>query len=1118
MRSLCLLGALVGAGCDIFGGGPVPNPFPPIPDAGVVVRVRNEIGLIVDATIVYTDDGVEVRRTNLIIDPSAAGQYVEIEKTVVDRIIALAVVSNKNTTLPSNLKVGDPLFAKVFQQGADFSEGDTLTIVIKSETPVTQPLPDCNANQVPDFFEILLNPAADCDNNGSLDACEIAANPALDCNGDGKLNACETEAPVITQCPADRDVNLGAECLAVVPDLRPEVQASDNCTAAAALTISQSPAAGSPITSAGPVSVTIAVDDNDGHVTNCSVTITAVDVEPPVIQSCESLVSLQADESCSAALPDLVGALLATDNCTAVNALVREQSPPAGTPIAAGSAIQVTLTVRDQAGLSAQCVVSVKALDQNAPIITCPADLTVECDTPLTPGLESAVGIAMVVDDCDPSPQLTYSDVVVPYDPKDPPYDNDQGGKSDPYGCGVLLRRTWVATDASGNSSSCVQEILVTDTTAPSITCPPNVQIECGESEFPDNPYVGAATVSDICDAEPFVDYSDSVGEPDCEVGKVIWRTWYAIDNCGNYNDCTQIITIVDTQPPVLTVPDDITVQCDESIDPGYIGYATAEDACSSEPSVYWEDEYPSGSGPSCDGYTVIRHWTASDDCGNDVTIDQMIHIVDSQGPEIVQCPSNLTLPVEGDCTAQLPDLTEGLIAYDNCSEGYNVQQSPAPGSILSPGVHIVTFFVSDDCENVSECTAEVTVTPQVAGGVLYVDSNAEGNNDGSSWNDAFTDLSRALTRAACANSPVEIWIARGTYRPDGGTGERSRSFVLSNHVALFGGFYGGETEKGQRDPDYNPVILSGELGQPGISDNTLHVVVANQVNVGSVLDGVTITRGNANIASTSADSGGLRLNGSSPLIRNCKFIDNRALLTGGALECRFDSDPIFENCTFSGNSSATGGAVRAWGDARPIFRNCIFTANSATLGGAVEHNADSWPTYINCVFAGNTADGGGAVANTGSVAEFINCTIYGNTAGGSRGGGMRSNGGNTTLVNCILWGNTDSGSNLTEAQAIDFGAATVITYSCIQDAVPGDGFIPFGGAASHNIDLDPRLSFPSLGDFTLMWNSPCIDAGSNSAVPAGIAVDLAGNPRIIDGDSSEFATVDMGALEFQGE
>jgi hypothetical protein len=77
---------------------------------------------------------------------------------------------------------------------------------------------------------------------------------------------------------------------------------------------------------------------------------------------------------------------------------------------------------------------------------------------------------------------------------------------------------------------------------------------------------------------------------------------------------------------------------------------------------------------------------------------------------------------------------------------------------------------------------------------VIYVDADAPGANDGTSWADAYNYLQDALADANASPKPVEIRVAQGTYRPDEdtlhpeGTGNRQTSFQLINDVTLKGG------------------------------------------------------------------------------------------------------------------------------------------------------------------------------------------------------------------------------------------------------------------------------------------------------------------------------------------
>jgi len=120
--------------------------------------------------------------------------------------------------------------------------------------------------------------------------------------------------------------------------------------------------------------------------------------------------------------------------------------------------------------------------DTTPPSITCPSDITIECDESTDP---SNTGIASATDACNFIPTITSTDTVIPGTcPEE-----------------KTITRTWTATDASGNSSSCVQTIEVVDTTGPEIQCNAPATIKP-----PDAPVSFTATATDNCADDPPVE------------------------------------------------------------------------------------------------------------------------------------------------------------------------------------------------------------------------------------------------------------------------------------------------------------------------------------------------------------------------------------------------------------------------------------------------------------------------------------------------------------------------------------------------------------------------------------------------------------------------------------
>src|SRR5688572_27581736 len=150
----------------------------------------------------------------------------------------------------------------------------------------------------------------------------------------------------------------------------------------------------------------------------------------------------------------------------------------------------------------------------------------------------------------------------------------------------------------------------------------------------------------------------------------------------------------------------------------------------------------------------------------------------------------------------------------------------------------------------VAAATLSAASTSSAVAGTRYVDvSLATGANDGSSWSDAYQGVDGLANALAAAASGDEIWVAAGTYKPTASL-TRTISITLVNGVGVYGGFAGGETSLAERDPTANPTVLSGDLaGDDGSgihTDNSFHVIHGGSTGPDTVLDGFTITGGNA--------------------------------------------------------------------------------------------------------------------------------------------------------------------------------------------------------------------------------------------------------------------------------
>ncbi|UCG56437.1 MAG: right-handed parallel beta-helix repeat-containing protein [Phycisphaerales bacterium] len=306
---------------------------------------------------------------------------------------------------------------------------------------------------------------------------------------------------------------------------------------------------------------------------------------------------------------------------------------------------------------------------------------------------------------------------------------------------------------------------------------------------------------------------------------------------------------------------------------------------------------------------------------------------------------------------------------------------------------------------------------------IIYVDDAATGANDGSSWADAYNYLQDALADANSAPKPVEIKAAQGLYTPDSssavpdGTGDRQVTFQLINDVVLEGGFAGvSELDPDARDVNAYETILSGDLNgddaevtdpcdlldEPTRNENSYHVVTGSGTDETAVLDGFTITAGNADGSNDQYEGGGMHNSSGNPTVTDCTFSGNSARGGGGMYNC--SSNPTLTDCTFSGSSASHGGGVYNWENSDPTLTNCSFLRNWARSGGAIQNNFTSSPELTGCSFTENSAENGGGMYNgSSSSPKLVDCTFSRNRAERG-GGGMRNSWlSSPRLTSCIF-------------------------------------------------------------------------------------------------------------------
>ncbi|PPK93652.1 putative secreted protein (Por secretion system target) [Nonlabens xylanidelens] len=395
------------------------------------------------------------------------------------------------------------------------------------------------------------------------------------------------------------------------------------------------------------------------------------------------------------------------------------------------------------------------------------------------------------------------------------------------------------------------------------------------------------------------------------------------------------------------------------------------------------------------------------------------------------------------------------------------------------------------------EVTALASENSPIVQPPLYVDANATGANDGSSWANAYIKLQDALDNA----NTVDVWVAAGTYKPLAGVSE---SFTVNNTKNIYGGFNGTETTLAERDFITNITRLSGDqqnndtaipaFNAADRSDNNRVILKVYASN--TVIDGIYISGGHANVNANQ--------NGAGALINKSTTINN----------CVFENNISYGHGTITVNSSPSGSAFLSQNN---IIKNnltggvCAFYDN-ISIDGSVR--------FVNTLIVDNTSLTNSIFGQSSTGVVWINPNSQNGTAV------------NMQFLNSVVANNTYSSPNSGNGNAnirtySDQLTASYSYYNCIfygnsvttplfndgprnfdlKNSLSDNGY---GISGINMITGDPLFVDPANGDYSLQSTSPSVDTGLSSLYNnQWLQYDLTGNNRIAG------SSIDMGAYEF---
>ena len=240
-------------------------------------------------------------------------------------------------------------------------------------------------------------------------------------------------------------------------------------------------------------------------------------------------------------------------------------------------------------------------------------------------------------------------------------------------------------------------------------------------------------------------------------------------------------------------------------------------------------------------------------------------------------------------------------------------------------------------------------------------------------------------------------------------------------------------------------------------------------------------------------------------IIENNRIISNDSGL-GAGIHITYTSSPIISDNLIKANIAGGlgGGGIYVIYHSHPIIEKNLITQNESTNGAGIIVINSSNPTIRNNLIV-NNVNGAGLRIKSGSTPTITNNTIVANTALSIYGGGV-----DCLTDSPVIIENNIITSNVNSYGIYALSTPPIIRYNNVWANGSGNYNDVIGDQTgiNGNISIQPRFAHPDGNDYTLNYDSKCINAGDPNYLPTPNQTDFYGDKRLLG------QYVDIGADE----